>query len=49
MHAAVAVAPVLNLGMKFLLIEYEPRYLEQIRQYLAGQSQTVELVIARDG
>jgi len=48
-HAAVAVAPVLNLGMKFLLIEYEPRYLEQIRQYLAGQSQTVELVMARDG
>src|SRR5664280_1272295 len=35
--------------MKFLLIEYEPRYLEQIRQYLAGQSQTVELVMARDG
>jgi TonB family protein len=38
-----------NLGMKFLLIEYEPRYLERIRQYLAGQSQTVELVMARDG
>ncbi|HEX7616293.1 MAG TPA: TonB family protein [Thermoanaerobaculia bacterium] len=35
--------------MKFLLIEYEPRYLERIRQYLAGQSQTVELVMARDG
>jgi TonB family protein len=35
--------------MKFLLIEYEPRYLERIRQYLAGQSQTVELVVARDG
>ena len=35
--------------MKFLLIEYEPRYLERIRQYLAGQSQTVELIIARDG
>src|SRR5450830_1627616 len=35
--------------MKFLLIEYEPRYLEQIRQYLAGQSQTVDLVMARDG
>ncbi len=35
--------------MKFLLIEYEPRYLERIRQYLASQSQTVELVIARDG
>ncbi len=35
--------------MKFLLIEYEPRYLERIRQYLAGQSQTIELVVARDG
>ncbi len=35
--------------MKFLLIEYEPRYLERIRQYLASQSQTVELVIGRDG
>ena len=35
--------------MKFLLIEYEPRYLERIRQYLASQSQTVELVVARDG
>ncbi len=35
--------------MKFLLIEYEPRYLERIRHYLASQSQTVELVIARDG
>ncbi|MEO8585690.1 MAG: response regulator, partial [Acidobacteriota bacterium] len=35
--------------MKFLLIEYEPRYLERIRQYLAGQSQTVELVVAKDG
>ena len=39
----------LNLGMKFLLIEYEPRYLERIRQFLAGQSRTVELVTARDG
>jgi TonB family protein len=48
-HAAAAVGPVLNLGMKFLLIEYEPRYLERIRQYLAGQSHTVELVMARDG
>ncbi len=45
----MAIGPVLNLGMKFLLIEYEPRYLERIRQYLAGQSQTVELVMARDG
>jgi TonB family protein len=35
--------------MKFLLIEYEPRYLERIRHYLGSQSQTVELVIARDG
>ncbi len=35
--------------MKLLLIEYEPRYLERIRHYLASQSQTVELVIARDG
>src|ERR1017187_10153417 len=35
--------------MKFLLIEYEPRYLERIRHYLASQSQTVELVVARDG
>ncbi|HEX5856215.1 MAG TPA: protein kinase [Thermoanaerobaculia bacterium] len=35
--------------MKFLLIEYEPRYLDRIRQYLAGQSQAVELVVARDG
>ncbi|HMA29433.1 MAG TPA: protein kinase [Thermoanaerobaculia bacterium] len=35
--------------MKFLLVEYEPRYLERIRHYLASQSQTVELVIARDG
>ena len=35
--------------MKFLLIEYEPRYLERIRQYLAGQSHTVELVMAHDG
>ena len=45
----MAIGPVLNLGMKFLLIEYEPRYLERIRQYLAGQSQTVELIMARDG
>jgi CheY-like chemotaxis protein len=45
----VAVGPVLNFGMKFLVIEYEPRYLERIRQYLAGQSQPVELVMARDG
>ncbi len=45
----MAIGPVLNLGMKFLLIEYEPRYLERIRQYLANQSQTVELVMARDG
>lgn len=45
----MAIGPVLNLGMKFLLIEYEPRYLERIRQYLAAQSQTVELVMARDG
>jgi CheY-like chemotaxis protein/tRNA A-37 threonylcarbamoyl transferase component Bud32 len=35
--------------MKFLLIEYEPRYLERIRHHLASQSQTVELVVARDG
>jgi eukaryotic-like serine/threonine-protein kinase len=35
--------------MKFLLIEYEPRYLERIRQYVAAQSQTVELDIAQDG
>ena len=35
--------------MKFLLIEYEPRYLERIRHFLASQSQTVELVVARDG
>ena len=45
----MVVGPANNLGMKFLLIEYEPRYLERIRQYLAGQSQTVELVMARDG
>ncbi len=43
------LAPALQTGMKFLLIEYEPRYLERIRHYLASQSQTVELVIARDG
>ncbi len=35
--------------MKFLLIEYEPRYLERISQYLAAQSQRVELVVAHDG
>ncbi|MFI5119664.1 MAG: protein kinase [Thermoanaerobaculia bacterium] len=35
--------------MRFLLVEYEPRYLERIRHYLASQSQTVELVVARDG
>ena len=33
--------------MKILLIEYEPRYLERIRGYLAGKD--VELVVARDG
>jgi TonB family protein len=35
--------------MKLLLVEYEPRYIERIRQYLASQSPSVELVIARDG
>jgi CheY-like chemotaxis protein len=35
--------------MKFLLIEYEPRYLERIRQYLAARTKSVELVMARDG
>jgi CheY-like chemotaxis protein/tRNA A-37 threonylcarbamoyl transferase component Bud32 len=48
-HAGGGLAPVLTSGMKFLLIEYEPRYLERIRHYLASQSQTVELGIARDG
>src|SRR5450830_705268 len=43
------LAPVLESGMKFLLVEYEPRYLERIRHYLASQFQTVELVVARDG
>ncbi len=33
--------------MKILLIEYEPRYLERIRGYLAGKD--FELVVARDG
>src|ERR1039457_2691788 len=35
--------------MKLLLVEYEPRYIERIRQYLASQSPPVELVMARDG
>ncbi|MFI5197412.1 MAG: protein kinase [Thermoanaerobaculia bacterium] len=35
--------------MKLLLVEYEPRYIERIRQYLASQSPSVELVIAHDG
>jgi serine/threonine protein kinase/CheY-like chemotaxis protein len=35
--------------MKLLLVEYEPRYIERIRQYLASQSPSVELVMARDG
>jgi len=47
--AAGASPPVLEFGMKFLLVEYEPRYLERIRHYLASQFQTVELVVARDG
>ncbi len=49
MLAAGASPPVLEFGMKFLLVEYEPRYLERIRHYLASQFQTVELVVARDG
>ena len=49
MLAAGASPPVLESGMKFLLVEYEPRYLERIRHYLASQFQTVELVVARDG
>jgi TonB family protein len=47
--AAGASPTVLESGMKVLLVEYEPRYLERIRHYLAGRSQTVELVVARDG
>ena len=35
--------------MKFLLIEFEPSYLGQIRRYAAAQSPAVELVVARDG
>ena len=34
--------------MKFLLIEYEPRYLDRIRGFLLTQPD-VELVAARDG
>jgi TonB family protein len=33
--------------MKFLLIEYEPRYLDRIRGFLAGKDH--DLVIAKDG
>src|SRR5476649_1310923 len=33
--------------MKFLLIEYEPRYLDRIRGYLAGKD--FDLIIAKDG
>lgn len=49
MHAAQALPSALKARMKLLLIEYEPRYLEQIRHYLGSQSQAVELVIAHDG
>jgi TonB family protein len=48
-HAAEAIPPSPILGMKLLLVEYEPRYIERIRQYLASQSPSVELVMARDG